>query len=94
MSESKVTERVREIIKTDRTLRASTAIDPDAKACANCTHVHMRIDLAYECWKSPPTAVAAWVQTREGSMNLQVGGARAPVERDAWCGEFARKVSA
>jgi hypothetical protein len=93
MSESKVKETVREIISTDRARRTTAAIDPDAKACANCVHVHMRVDLAWECWKSPPTAVGAWVQDRSGSMNLQVGGARAPVERDAWCGEFSRKSS-
>lgn len=94
MSESKINAGVREIIKTDRTLRASAAISPEQRACANCTHVHMRVDLAYECWKSPPTAVAAWVQDRTGSMNLQVGGARAPVEKDAWCGSFERKTDA
>jgi hypothetical protein len=77
-------------------LRAAvkTAIDVEAIACANCKFVHMNPDLTYACWKAPPTAVAAWVQTRDGSMNLQVGGARSPVERDAWCGEFSRKTTA
>jgi hypothetical protein len=92
MSESKVKEAVRDIVRTDRVSRTTVAIDPNVRACANCVHVHMRIDLMWECWKSPPTAVAAWVQDRSGSMNLQVGGARAPVERDAWCGEFTRKT--
>ncbi len=92
MSESKVNERVREIIKTDRVTRAGAAIDPDAKACANCAHVHMRVDLAWECWKSPPVAIGAYVGNRDGSMHLQVGGARPPVDKDAWCGEFARKT--
>jgi hypothetical protein len=70
------------------------AISADQIACANCKFVHMNHDLTYACWKAPPTAVAAWVQTRDGSMNLQVGGARSPVERDSWCGEFSRKTSA
>lgn len=70
------------------------AISADQIACANCKFVHMNPDLSWACWKAPPTAVAAWVQTRDGSMNLQVGGARPPVAKDEFCGEFSRKTSA
>lgn len=70
------------------------AIEADQVACGNCQFAHMNLDFTWACWKAPPTAVAAWVQTRDGTMTLQVGGARAPVERDAWCGEFKRKTSA
>ena len=94
MSESKVAAGIRELSAQAAAARRSAPIDAEAIACANCRFVHMNPDLTFACWKAPPTAVAAWVQTRDGSMNLQVGGARSPTERDAWCGEFVRKTVA
>lgn len=72
-----------------------SALDAEAKACVNCRHVHRDEGTGqYQCWKAPPMAVAAWVQTRDGSMNLQVGAARAPVLSSEWCGDgFERKTS-
>lgn len=94
MSESKIAAGIRELTAQAATARRVAPIAEDQKACANCVHVHLNADLSYVCWKSPPTAVAAWVQDRSGSMNLQVGGARAPVQKDEYCGEFSRKTSA
>lgn len=88
------------MIPTDKRVRAldgavKSVIAEDSVACGNCRHVHWDLPTnTYQCWKAPPTAVAAWVQTREGSMNLQVGAARAPVLPSEYCSEFARKTVA
>lgn len=71
-----------------------SVIDADAIACANCKFVHMNIDLSYACWKNPPTPIGAFTQGRTGALEVQTASLRAPTERDAWCGEFSRKVVA
>lgn len=86
---------VRAAVPLNLASSVKSAIDAEAKACVNCRHVHGDESSGqYQCWKAPPTAVAAWVQTRDGSMNLQVGAARAPVLPSEWCGDgFERKTS-
>lgn len=85
------------MIPIDRRVRGldeavRSVLEADAVGCGNCRHVHWDMPTnLYQCWKSPPTAVAAWVQTREGSMNLQVGAARPPVLIGEWCSKFSRK---
>jgi hypothetical protein len=85
---------------SDKRVRAlneavKSVIAEEQVACANCKHVHWdHLTGLYACWKAPPTAVGAWVQTRDGSMNLQVGGMRPPVQAAEYCAEFVRKVSA
>jgi hypothetical protein len=69
-------------------------ISEDQVACANCRFVHMNPDLTWACWKAPPTAAAAFVPGPRGELEVKVCGARPPVERDAYCGEFVRKTVA
>jgi hypothetical protein len=79
-----VNERLRPVMRA--------VIESEQVACGNCKFVNVNPDLTYACYKSPPTAVGAFVQGPRGSVVLQPGSVRPPVERDSWCGSFERKT--